>query len=168
MNRGRTVSTRSFLHTLLSREQGIFARVIAAVPAAKLDYRPDPKARSARELVEHLLGHHLDLAELITEGSIHHRNYEPFASLEIAERRIRESYAAILGGLSTLPDSGWGGPAPYYEGESLVMEAPREQLAWMFYLGAVHHRGQLSTYLRPMGATVPAIYGPSADDPGGS
>jgi uncharacterized damage-inducible protein DinB len=27
----------------------------------------------------------------------------------------------------------------------------------------VHHRGQLSTYLRPMGGKVPAIYGPSAD-----
>ncbi|MFN0177991.1 MAG: DinB family protein [Gemmatimonadales bacterium] len=38
----------------------------------------------------------------------------------------------------------------------------------MFYLGAVHHRGQLSTYLRPIGATVPAIYGPSADDAGAS
>jgi uncharacterized damage-inducible protein DinB len=30
----------------------------------------------------------------------------------------------------------------------------------------IHHRGQLSTYLRPMGARVPSIYGPSADDPG--
>jgi uncharacterized damage-inducible protein DinB len=28
---------------------------------------------------------------------------------------------------------------------------------------SVHHRGQLSTYLRPMGGTVPGIYGPSAD-----
>ena len=64
------MSTRGFLHMLLSREQGIFARAIAAVPTAQLEYRPDPKARSARELVEHLLGHHLDLAELVTEGSI--------------------------------------------------------------------------------------------------
>jgi uncharacterized damage-inducible protein DinB len=28
---------------------------------------------------------------------------------------------------------------------------------------SVHHRGQLSTYLRPMGGKVPGIYGPSAD-----
>lgn len=160
------MSTRRFLHTLLSQEQGIFARVIAAIPAAQLVYRPDPRARSAREMVEHLLGHHLDLAELITEGSIHHRNHEPFASLEVAERRIRDSYAAILEGLNSLADDSWGAAVPYYEGDALVMEAPREQLAWMFYLGAVHHRGQLSTYLRPMGGTVPAIYGPSGDDPG--
>jgi len=31
---------------------------------------------------------------------------------------------------------------------------------------AIHHRGQLSAYLRPMGAKVPSICGPSADDPG--
>ena len=29
---------------------------------------------------------------------------------------------------------------------------------------SVHHRGQLSAYLRPMGAKVPSIYGPSGDD----
>ena len=46
------------------------------------------------------------------------------------------------------------------------MEGPCQQLAWMMFLDAVHHRGQLSTYLRPMGSKVPAIYGPSADDPG--
>jgi uncharacterized damage-inducible protein DinB len=37
---------------------------------------------------------------------------------------------------------------------------------WSFLFDAIHHRGQLSTYLRPMGSKVPAIYGPSADDPG--
>ena len=35
-----------------------------------------------------------------------------------------------------------------------------------FLFDAIHHRGQLSSYLRPMGAKVPSIYGPSADDPG--
>ena len=40
------------------------------------------------------------------------------------------------------------------------------QLAWILFLDAVHHRGQLSTHLRPMGSTVPSIYGPSADDQG--
>jgi uncharacterized damage-inducible protein DinB len=34
---------------------------------------------------------------------------------------------------------------------------------WDFFFDAIHHRGQLSTYLRPMGGTVPSIYGPSAD-----
>jgi len=39
-------------------------------------------------------------------------------------------------------------------------------MTWGLLFDAIHHRGQLSTYLRPMGGKVPAIYGPSADDPG--
>ncbi|HET9252819.1 MAG TPA: DinB family protein [Candidatus Eisenbacteria bacterium] len=38
-------------------------------------------------------------------------------------------------------------------------------MAWSFLFGLVHHRGQITTYFRPMGSTVPQIYGPSADEP---
>lgn len=38
-------------------------------------------------------------------------------------------------------------------------------MAWSFLFDIVHHRGQISTYLRPMGSTVPQIYGPSGDEP---
>lgn len=60
----------------------------------------------------------------------------------------------------------WNGEGQFFAGDHLVMEAPCQQLAWMFFFDAIHHRGQLSTYLRPMGSRVPAIYGPSADDQG--
>jgi len=45
------------------------------------------------------------------------------------------------------------------------MNEPGAETAWGFLLDIIHHRGQLSTYLRPMGSTVPQIYGPSADEP---
>jgi hypothetical protein len=45
-------------------------------------------------------------------------------------------------------------------------EASLGDMLFGFLFDAVHHRGQLSTYLRPMGAKVPSIYGPSGDDPG--
>jgi uncharacterized damage-inducible protein DinB len=51
-------------------------------------------------------------------------------------------------------------------GEDMIMEAPGIQLAWRMLLDSVHHRGQLSTYLRPMESKVPAIYDLSADDQG--
>jgi uncharacterized damage-inducible protein DinB len=46
-----------------------------------------------------------------------------------------------------------------------VMNEPGAETAWGFLLDIIHHRGQISTYLRPMGSTVPQIYGPSADEP---
>ena len=44
----------------------------------------------------------------------------------------------------------------------------RADFVWGMFFDAIHHRGQLTTYLRPMGGKVPSIYGPSGDDPGGS
>ena len=44
-------------------------------------------------------------------------------------------------------------------------QAPASPMAWSFLFDIVHHRGQITTYLRPMGSTVPQIYGPSADEP---
>ena len=46
------------------------------------------------------------------------------------------------------------------------MEMPRRDLGWLMWFDCIHHRGQLSTYLRPMGSKALGIYGPSADDQG--
>jgi len=39
-------------------------------------------------------------------------------------------------------------------------------LLWIALFDFIHHRGQLTTYIRPMGGKVPSIYGPSGDDAG--
>ena len=44
-------------------------------------------------------------------------------------------------------------------------ERPAAPLAWGFLFDTIHHLGQIPTYLRPMGSTVPQIYGPSGDEP---
>jgi uncharacterized damage-inducible protein DinB len=51
----------------------------------------------------------------------------------------------------------------YYNGK-VVSEQPIGQFLWFILFDAIHYPGQLSAYLRPMGSTVPAIYGPSADE----
>jgi uncharacterized damage-inducible protein DinB len=47
----------------------------------------------------------------------------------------------------------------------LLMEQSLGGFLWYLFFDAIHHRGQLSTYIRPMGGKVPSIYGPSGDDP---
>ncbi len=54
----------------------------------------------------------------------------------------------------------WNGTLEFFGGER-----PASPMAWSFLFDIVHHRGQISTYLRPMGSTVPQIYGPSGDEP---
>ncbi len=160
------MSTPAFLQSILTHERGLFVNVVNAVVEDGLDHRPDPKARSSRDLVEHLIGHNLDLVELLDDGVIHHRNQVPFESIADAVQQLDESFATVIDKLGTVDEAQWMETGTFYAGDQVIMEAPRQQLAWMMFLDSVHHRGQLSTHLRPMGSKVPAIYGPSADDQG--
>ena len=62
--------------------------------------------------------------------------------------------------LKVLPTGQWDGTLDFF-GKA----RPAAPMAWSFLFDIVHHRGQITTYLRPMGSTVPQIYGPSADEP---
>ena len=57
-------------------------------------------------------------------------------------------------------------PSKLHVGGALIMEQPLGAFLWYLFFDAIHHRGQLSAYIRPMGGKVPSIYGPSGDDPG--
>jgi len=158
------MSTRAFFQGLLAQERALFSKVVQAVLEEGLEHRPDPKARCSRELIEHLIGHNLDLIELLDDGVIHHRNQVPFQSIDDAAQKLDDSFAEVIEKLDEIDDDAWLEPAEFLVGDHAIMEAPREQLAWMMLLDSVHHRGQLSTHLRPMGSKVPAMYGPSADE----
>ena len=70
----------------------------------------------------------------------------------------------ITKNLHALPTSRWERKVPFtFEGKEIMNETGYGN-AWGFFFDQIHHRGQLSTYLRPMGSTVPSIYGPSADE----
>ncbi len=62
-----------------------------------------------------------------------------------------------------MDDATWEAPGRFLLDGRVVYEYPRRDLAWMLLFDGLHHRGQLSTYLRPMGGKVPSIYGPSGD-----
>lgn len=159
------MSTPAFLYGLLTNERPLFLKVVKAIPADRLDFTPHPKSRTARQLVGHLIGHWQDLVELFDDGVIHHRNQVPVETLDEGLARLDESCGDALERIAAADEASWETPAKFLAGEHLVAEAPRGQLAWLLFLDAVHHRGQLSTYLRPMGGRCPGIYGPSADEP---
>lgn len=160
------MSTPAFLQGMLAHERELFCNVVGAVPESGRDHRADPKARSATDLIEHLIGHNQDMIELLDDGVINHRMQVPFASVEDAVATLDQTFGEVMERLERIDDEAWMSPAKFMFGDQLIMEASRMQLAWILFLDSVHHRGQLSTYLRPMGSKVPAIYGPSADDQG--
>jgi uncharacterized damage-inducible protein DinB len=78
---------------------------------------------------------------------------------EIVDAYEKQS-ATMPDRFNALPADRWDGELDFFGHERSV-----SGMAWSFLFDLVHHRGQISTYLRPMGAKVPQIYGPSADEP---
>ena len=79
--------------------------------------------------------------------------------LELFERWSNELTDLV----SKMDETSWTRVAQFYFNGKVVSEQPVGQFLWFILFDAIHHRGQLSAYLRPMGGTVPSIYGPSAD-----
>ena len=73
---------------------------------------------------------------------------------------------ALERALATTDDARWEENCSLYFGDKLIKTAPIGETLWDFLFDAIHHRGQLTAYLRPMGGKVPAVYGPSADEAG--
>jgi hypothetical protein len=143
-----------------------FLRVLKALPQDRLDYKPDPKSRSAAQLSWVLAAEEAALVTLIDKGEVEWKEEPPPASVDEIVAVYERNSAAVNDRLAKLDAAAWGKKVRMLMGGQPVWEDTLEGMAWGFLFDAVHHRGQLSTYLRPMGGKVPSIYGPSADDPG--
>lgn len=146
----------------IAREAEITKKVIAAVPDAASSYKPDPNARTAKELAWHIANTDVQFLTGIADLKFDMQNPEnkPQTSAEVVawyEQNLNAGLARVAGMTAEqlmTPVSFVG-----------VFNLPA-----VLYLGFVnnhmiHHRGELATYLRPMGSKVPSIYGGSYDEP---
>jgi|SRR5207247_1035793 len=148
-------------------ELGAFVRVLKAVPQGRMDYRPDPKARTAAELAWVLAAEEGALLDLLDRGTVEWKDTTPPARMDEIVAAFERNAAGVNERLGRLDEGGWQKKVRLLVEGAGAWEDTMSAMAWGFLFDAVHHRGQLSTYLRPMGGKVPSIYGPSADDSGG-
>jgi uncharacterized damage-inducible protein DinB len=146
----------------LGREMETTRKVIAAVPEARSrEYRPDPKARTAFELAWHIVSTEVQMLDEIADAkfAMEPRFQEPKTIAEMLAW-YESNLPRALARVRALTEQQLTKPVDFYG----AFNYPA-----VFYLNfvishSIHHRGQLSTYLRPMGAKVPSIYGGSADE----
>ena len=140
-------------------------KVISRIPEGKSDYRADPKARTAREIAWLLVREEIALIEGLEKGVIDWVELPtPGTVKEILDTydRHHDDLTRRMHGLDAVR---WSQQVAFtFQGQE-VMKDTGYNNAWITLFDQIHHRGQLSTYLRPMGSTVPSIYGPSADEP---
>lgn len=141
------------------RESQTTRNVIARIPEGS-SYTPDPKSRTAQEIAWQIVCEEQMLIDGLESGRMEYvPRATPTTMKEVLEVYVRQA-DDIARRWTALPAAKW-------DGDLDCFGRPRSAsaLAWSFLFDIVHHRGQISTYLRPMGSTVPQIYGPSADEP---
>jgi len=92
-------------------------------------------------------------------------DYKNFPADDYEKMRAlwRKSTATLTDRLKKLDDAGWKRPVRFLMEGKQINETTTNEMLWGFLHDMIHHRGQLSTYIRPMGGKVPSIYGPSGD-----
>jgi len=146
------------------KEAAATKNVLSRIPEGS-DYRPDPKSRTAREIAHLIVREEVALVDGLEKGFLEWVEIPaPPTMAEVVNAYVR-SHDDITRRLHAVDGARWEQKVPFMYNGQEVMSAPGYENAWGFLLDMVHHRGQISTYLRPMGSTVPQIYGPSADEP---
>jgi hypothetical protein len=149
----------------ITSEAPTFLKVMKAVPPDQSSYKPHPRSTSSGDLVWLLAAEIQDACELIDHSEM---NYVPRPAPAVADSiaAYEKNVEALKARLTKLDDAKWDSPARLKVDGKVMWETTLGDMLFGFLFDAVHYRGQLSSYLRPMGAKVPSIYGPSADDPG--
>lgn len=138
-------------------------KVISRIPEGK-DYRPDPKSRNAREIAWLIVREEIVLGDGLQKGVLEWAEVPTPATVKEILDAYDRHHDAVTAKLEGLSPEHWERRVPFMFGSQEVMKETALENAWGFLFDIIHHRGQLSTYLRAMGSTVPAIYGPSADE----
>ena len=158
-------NVREYYSQCFKSEQRAFLNVMKAVPVDQAAYTPHPRSTNAGDLMWLLATELKDACELIDRGEINYV-YKPSPGVAESIAEFERNAAALESRLPGLDDAKWDTPATLKMDGKVIWQATLGDMLFGFLFDAVHHRGQLSSYLRPMGAKVPSIYGPSGDEPG--
>lgn len=160
------MTNKEFFLQRIEEEEPVFAKVIKAFPPDKLDFKPGEKARTAGRVAFQLASQAQFISGIVMKGVPDWGTYMEPENPNIDEMlsMMEKNYADLKKNLAAISDDDWE------NGEAILVfpggewKAKKYDMAWGFLFDAIHHRGQLTTYLRVLGAKVPSVYGGSADE----
>ncbi len=153
----------------LQQEAAVTRKCLERIPETTFDWKPHEKSMSMSRLATHvaeMVGWVKDTVEK-PELDFAAMDYKPFAPETTAElvEYFDKQYADASESLKNTSDETMMENWKLRNGEEIYFDMPRIQvLRGMVFNHIVHHRGQLSVYLRLNDIPVPALYGPSADE----
>jgi uncharacterized damage-inducible protein DinB len=164
------MSTSASIAGEWTHETATTRRALERVPPESLAWKPHEKSYSMAELASHIANLPMwaratllqDAFDLASTGGPMPAYESTAAILEAFDRNTADALEAIR----STPEEAWSEMWSLQRGGENVFTIPRIAALRAFILNhSIHHRGQLTVYLRQCGAPVPQIYGPTADEP---
>jgi uncharacterized damage-inducible protein DinB len=159
----KRMTLREFFIERRRAELPAFLRVLKALPNDAADYKPHERNPTAQQIVWTLTNELKACVDVVTQNRAEWKPLPPPPlpeMIQLFEQRSNE----LIDAVSKMDEKSWDRIAQFYYNGKVVSEQPVGQFLWFILFDAIHHRGQLAAYLRPMGGKVPSIYGPSADE----
>jgi uncharacterized damage-inducible protein DinB len=169
------MTNKEFFVQSWKRDSVVTAKAIRSLPTdmEKLNMKHHPKFRSPWELINHIGPHGREVmqsfkegrADLVNEGNFPLNSPTIYKSLEDAAKDVEASAEQIAELAAACDDNTWmtKNVDVYWNGNK-IFSSTLMQFAWTLYHDNVHHRGQLSSYYRNIGATQPNLYGPTREE----
>ena len=166
------VTLRDFFLAKLDREAILVRKAIDRVPDDRNDYKPHERSMELgylAALVAGMLGwialiidrDELNLDDPSSEGF----RTRPLANKAALLASLDNAVAIARRALESTTDEHLHNPWAFKMNGNPIQKQPREvMIADAVFSHLAHHRGQLTVYLRMVSSTVPALYGPSADE----
>lgn len=152
----------------LQHEAATTRRMLERAPEGSLAWRPHEKSRTLGEIASHIANLPGLFITTLDRDEFDRDDYKaaPTDNLKDILDAFDKNVANALPVLKTLSDEKMLASWRYRYGEQVIFEMPRFVVVRTTALNhLIHHRGQLSVYLRLLNVPLPSVYGPTADEP---
>lgn len=148
------------------QEMAVTRRVLERVPSDRPDWKPHPKSFSVAHLAQLISSMPGWITSALKDTSLDlarggaYTNESTAKLLDLFDRNVREARAAI----EAASDADYQVMWSLKMGAHVIFTIPRAAVVRQNISHLVHHRGQMTVYLRLLDVPVPSIYGPTADE----
>ena len=140
-------------------------RVFAAFPGERLEYRPHEVSKTARDLMWVIADEEREMVDGCLKGKFTWAARKAPKTKEDLVREYKKSHQELVKKVEKAGEDLFLKKLNFMVAKGKTGEVSGRDILWMMLHDQIHHRGQLSVYLRLVGTKVPSIYGPSADEP---
>ncbi len=160
------MTEKDYFVNMLEREHKTLMKLLKEYPAAKADFKPAEKTRSAKDLAWTFAAEqHVNIG-IAKNGKIEFDKMpQAPATWEEVMNGLESKHKEVAAAVSAMTEAEWNDMMDFFTGPGQMGKFRRADVLWTMMYDLIHHRGQFSIYNRLVGAKVPSIYGPSADEP---